>query len=86
MTLPAPDVAVFLGQSIGDKVQIWVFRRNAKSEWNRQFSDLDWISRRNATDDPAKAAPSSLEASVDIREVTRRQVFIEGKPVGDPFQ
>jgi len=57
------------------------FARNAKSgEWEEDYGAV-----RVAQ---ARRAPSAdlATASVEVRPVTRRQVFVDGKPVGDAFE
>lgn len=68
---------VIAGQRDGsDRIESQIYERDAKGVWS--------IFTRYVVEDPFLADMRSAPA--EIRTVTRRQLFVDGKPVGEPFQ
>lgn len=62
-----------------------VTRRDAKGEWKSDaiFAPFD---ARGVDDENAAMGDALTKRGFEIRPVPRRQVFIDGKPVGEPFE
>ena len=84
--LTAPDRAVLGGKWAGmDQLQSMVLVREANGNWT---GAEELRLRTEAEARVAGVAPTAdiSAAQVEIRPVERRQLFIDGKPVGQPFE
>jgi hypothetical protein len=73
-----PDQMVVIGK--GDNVVL--FARDAKTRvWQEDYQGFSGaaMAQQTAIDDVDKA-------TIEVRPITRRQVFVNGKPVGDDFR
>ena len=73
-----PDQMVVIGK--GDNVVL--FARDAKTRvWQEDYQGFSGaaMAQQTAIDDVDKA-------TIEVRAITRRQVFVNGKPVGDDFR
>ena len=73
----ADDRTALLAQSEGSESDVSIERY-------RLDKDGRWSTELQAMPDSTKANPASAQA--EIRTVQRRQLFIDGKPVGLPFE
>jgi len=79
LTLAAPDKAILVGSPrAGTSVSSLHIRRSANGEW----MERDMF----ATSTDVPPPPADLRGKVEIRSVERRQLFVDGKPVGDVFE
>ena len=79
LTIVAPDHAILVGSPRPDtSVSSLHIRRLVNGEWHEQ--DI------NATSAEPAPNPPSLSGKAEIRTVQRRQLFVDGKPVGDVFE
>ena len=80
--LPAPDVAVLLYREGTPRVRYRTIFRGAGGKWPTLTSDSQFLSMVDEQLKPGGRADDDVE----VRSVTRRQVFIGGKPAGDTFE
>ncbi len=93
--LGSPE-SLFLFYRPGDKSAILVYTRCPQCKAQVEISYLGakghWLSHPDSESEPKEEADAATDSAalargdIAIRDVTRRQVFIDGNPVGDTFQ
>ncbi|MEO7504415.1 MAG: DUF4153 domain-containing protein [Sphingomicrobium sp.] len=79
LTFVGPGQALITGPMFrNDAIITQALVRDTKGEWN--------IADRLPTATPPEATPNLATAPVELRTVKRRQLYIDGKPVGEPFE
>jgi len=64
---------------------VQITRRDAKGEWRKDDGILAFAGPESITDNQA-LREGLKKRGFELRTVERRQVFIDGKPVGEPFE
>jgi len=60
-------------------------RMDAKGQWSNEYYSFDETADGTGAQ-PSTAAPDLTTVPVEVRKVERRQLFIDGKPAGKPFE
>lgn len=80
--VPGEQSAVLVGRYCRDcPLNVQVTRLDAKGAWSTDRADRPVVQK------PVEARPGvAISGDIEVREVKRRQVFVNGDPLGDAFE
>lgn len=80
-----PCFAVDLGFNMDGQRSIKLIEQAGISDWLLERKNPEEVYEPSFFDPPRTAGPLREDSTVEVREWTGRQIYVDGEPMGDPF-